>query len=169
MQKHKKIVCSPEENIVTRVLQRDTLVPYFFIICLDVALRTSTDLIKNVFTLQKARSWRYPTESITDADYADDLALLTITPVHAESLLHSVEKAEGAIVLYGNLNITEFICFKRVGSISTLSVWPLKLVDKFITSMESHVNILQAKRWISINKLFLFTKCSGRIWHKVNF
>ena len=31
---------------------------------------------ENGFTLKKARSRQYPTETITDADYADDIALL---------------------------------------------------------------------------------------------
>ena len=41
-------------NIVTRILQRDTLSPYFFTLCLDNVLRTSIDLIKeNGFTLKR--------------------------------------------------------------------------------------------------------------------
>ena len=32
----------------------------------------------NDFTLKKARSRQYPTKTITDADYADDIALLVI-------------------------------------------------------------------------------------------
>ena len=69
------------------------------------------DLIKeNVFTLEKARSW-YRVESMTDADYADDLALLTNTSAQAESLLHSLEKAEGGINLYLKTNKTEYMCF----------------------------------------------------------
>ena len=34
---------------------------------------------------KKARSRRYPTETITDADYADNLALLAYTPAKVES------------------------------------------------------------------------------------
>ena len=52
----------------------------------------STDLIKeNGFTLKKARSRRYPAETITGADYIDDLTLLVNTPAQAESMLHSLE------------------------------------------------------------------------------
>ena len=42
------------------------------------------------FTLKKPRSRIYPAETITDADYADDLALLANTPAQAESLLHNL-------------------------------------------------------------------------------
>ena len=59
------------------VLQRDTLAPYVLIICLDYVLRTSIDLMKeNGFKLEKERSRSYPAQAITDADYADDIALL---------------------------------------------------------------------------------------------
>ena len=34
---------------------------------------------------------RYLAQTITDADYADDIALLANTPTLAETLLHSLE------------------------------------------------------------------------------
>ena len=75
-------------GIVARVLHRDTLAPYLFIICLDYELRTSIDLMKeNDFNLAKARSRRYLAQTVMDADYADDVALLANTPTQAESLL----------------------------------------------------------------------------------
>ena len=57
-------VCSPDTdtdyfNIVAGVLQRDTLAPYLFIICLDYVLWTSIDKMKdNDFKLTKERSRR---------------------------------------------------------------------------------------------------------------
>ena len=63
-------------DIVTGVMQGDTLTPYLFIICLDYVLRTSIDKFKeNGFELIK-KSRRYPAKTITDADYADDIAIL---------------------------------------------------------------------------------------------
>ena len=48
-------------NIVSGVLQGDTLAPYIFILCLDYVLRTSIDKIReNGFELTKKRSRRYP-------------------------------------------------------------------------------------------------------------
>ena len=79
-------------DIIAGVQQGDTLAPYLFIICLDNVLRTSTDKIKeNGFKLTKERSRRYPAKTITDADYADDIALLVNTPAQAETLLHGLE------------------------------------------------------------------------------
>ena len=48
-------------DIVARVLQWDTLVPYVFIICPDNGLRISIDLIKkNSFTLKKGKEQTIP-------------------------------------------------------------------------------------------------------------
>ena len=79
-------------DIVAGVLQGDTPAPYLFIICLDYVVRTSIDKIReNGFELTKKRSRRYPATTITDADYADDIAILANKPNQAETLLHSLE------------------------------------------------------------------------------
>ena len=79
-------------NIVAGMLQGDTLAPYLFIICLDKVLRTSVEKMKdNGFKLTKKRSRRYPAQTITDVDYADDIALLANIPAQAETLLHSLK------------------------------------------------------------------------------
>ena len=97
-------------DIVAAVLQGDTLAPYLFIICLDYVIRTSIDKIKeNGFELTKKRNRTYPAKIITDADYADDIAILANTP--AETLLHSPEWAAAGIGLHVNGHKTEYICF----------------------------------------------------------
>ena len=115
-------------NIVAGVLKWDTLVPYLFIICLDYVLRTSIDKIReNGFELTKKRSRRYPTKTITDANCADDIALLANTPNQAETLLHSLEWAAAGIGLYVNAHETEYMCYNQTGDISFLDGTPLKL------------------------------------------
>ena len=57
-----------------------------------------------------------------DVDYTDDIALLANTPAEAESLLHSLERAAGGIVLHVNADKTDFMCFNQSGDISTLNV-----------------------------------------------
>ena len=90
-------VFSPDENtdyfdIVAGMLQGDALAPYLFIICLDYVLRTSIDKMKdNGFKLIKGRSRIYPAQTITDADDAEDIALLANTPTKAKTMLHSLE------------------------------------------------------------------------------
>ena len=56
-------------------IQVGTLAPYLFIMCQDYVLRTSIDSMKeNGFKLAKERNRRYPAQTITDEDYADDIA-----------------------------------------------------------------------------------------------
>ena len=99
-------------DIVAGVLQRNTLAPYLFIICLDYVLRTSIDKIReNGFELTKKKSRRYPAKTITDADYADDIARLANTPNQAETRLQSLERAATGIGLYVNAHKTEYMCY----------------------------------------------------------
>ena len=85
-------------------MQGDT---YLFIIYLDYILQTSIDLIKeNGFMLKNARSRQYPAE--TDADYANDPALLAKTSAQSKSLLYNWEQAAGDIGLHMNANKTKF-------------------------------------------------------------
>ena len=137
---------------VGHLLQGDTLAPYLFIICLDYVLRTSIDKIKeNGFELTKKRSRRYPATTITDADYADDIAILANTPDQAETLLHSLERAAASIGLHVNAH--------KTGDISTLEGTPLKLVDKFtylgssVESTEKDIETRLTKAWTAINRL----------------
>ena len=56
--------------------------------------------------MKKKRSRRYPAKTITDADYADDIALLANTPNQAETILHSLERAAAGIGLHINAHKT---------------------------------------------------------------
>ena len=152
-------------DIVAGVLQGDTLAPYLFIICLDYVLRTSIDNIReNGFELTKKRSRRYPAKTITDADYADDIALLANTPNQAETLLHSSERAAAGIGLHVNAHKTEFMCFNQKGDISTLDGTSPKLVDKFtylgssVSSTEKDIDTQLTKAWTAIDRLSIIWK-----------
>ena len=152
-------------DIVAGVLQGDTLVPYLFIICLDYVLRTSIDNIrKNGFELTKKRSRRYPAKTLTDTDYADDIAILANTPDGAETLLHSLEQAAAGVGLYVNAHKTEYMCYNQKGDISALDGTPLKLVDKFtyignsVESTEKDIDMRLTKAWTAINRLSIIWK-----------
>ena len=152
-------------DIVAGVLQGNTLAPYLFIICLDYVLRTSIDNIReNGFVLTKKRSRRYPAKTIIDADYANDIALLTNTPNQAETLLHSLERAAAGIGLHVNAHKTEFMCFNQKGDISTLDRTSLKLVDKFtyrgssVSSTEKDIDTRLTKAWTAIDRLSIIWK-----------
>ena len=144
-------------HIVAGVLQGDTLAPYLFIICLDYVLRTSIDKINgNGFELTKKRSRTYLAKTITDADYADDIAILANTPNQAETLLHSLERAAAGIGLQVNAHKTEYMCYNQTGDISTLDGTSLKLVDKFtylvscVSSTEKDIDTRPTKAWTTI-------------------
>ena len=152
-------------DIVAGILQGDTLAPYLFIICLDYVLRTSIDKIReNGFELTKRRSKRYPAKTITDAHYADDLALLANTPNQAETLLHNLERAAAGIGHHVNADKTEYMCYNQTGNIATLDGASLKLVDKFtylgssVSSTEKDIDTRLTKAWTAIDRLSIIWK-----------
>ena len=59
--------------------------------------------------MTKKRSRREPAKTITDADYADDIAILANTSNKAETLQHSLERAAAGIGLHINAHKTEYI------------------------------------------------------------
>ena len=65
---------------------------------------------------EEARSRRHPKETIVDANYADDQALLTNTPAQDKSRLHNLEQADKIELTY----------FNQDGTISSLNCKPLK-------------------------------------------
>ena len=138
---------------------------YIYIYSLDYVLRTSIDKIReNGFEMTKKRSKRYPAKTITDADYADDIALLANTPNQAETLLHSLERAAAGIGLHVNAHKTEYICYNQTGDISTLDGTFLKLVDKFtflgssVSSTEKNIDTRLTKAWTAIDRLSIIWK-----------
>ena len=147
-------------EILAGVLQGDTLAPFIFILCLDYALRTSIDPLNNLgLTLHKKKSSRYPSIHLTDADYADDLALLADSISGATQLLHSLEQSAKNIGLYVNTKKTEFIAYNCNGNISNISGNNLNCVDSFvylgssIASTETDIKTRLGKAWSALTKL----------------
>ena len=114
--------------------------------------------------MTKKRSRRYLAKTITDADYADDIAILANTPNQAETLLHSLERAAAGIGLHVNAHKTEYMCYNQTGDISTLDGTSLKLVDKFphlgssISSTEKDIDTRLTKAWTAIDRLSIIWK-----------
>ena len=98
-------------------------------------------------------------KTITDSDYADDLAILANTPIQAETQLHSLEQAAAGIGLHFNAHKTEYMCFNQAGDISTLDGTSLKLVDKFtylgssVSSTEKDIDTRLTKAWTVIDHM----------------
>ena len=134
-------------DIVDGVLQGDTLVPYLSRLCTETIDRSFE---RKWLYMIKARSRQYPAQTITDADYIDDIALLADTPTQAESLMHSLEQAAGSIGFHVNVDKTEYMWFNQKGDIFTLSGGSLKFVDEFTyvrssVSSENDIRMLQVQ------------------------
>ena len=95
------------------------------------------------------RSWSYPTKIITDADYADDIALLANAPAQAKTQLHSLERTATGIGLHVNAHKGGY----QTGDISTLNSSSLKLVNNFtyvgscVSSTEIDIDKRLVKAW----------------------
>ncbi len=104
----------------------------------------------------KEKKQKVPRKTITDTDYADDIAILANTPNQAETRLHSLERAAAGIGLNVNAHKTEYMCYNQTGDISTLDGTSLKLVDKFtylgssVSSTEKDIDTRLTKAWAAI-------------------
>ena len=128
-------------------------------------LRTSIDKIsENSFELTKKRSRRYPAKSITDANFADYIAVLANTPNQAYTLLLSLERAAAGIGIHVNAHKTEYMSYNQTGDISTLDGTSLNLVDKFtylgssVSSTEKNIYTRLTKAWAAIDRLSIIWK-----------
>ena len=126
---------------------------------------------ENGFKLTKERSRRYLTQTITDADYADNIALLANAHTQAETHLHSLERAAAGIGLHVNAHKTEYMCFNERGNISTLNGSSLKLVDlpqkQCLINRDKHQHVtskdMDSYRYVSgIRKSDLTDEMKGR-------
>ena len=128
-------------------------------------LRTSIDKIKeNDFKLTKERSRRYPTKTITDNDYTNDIALLANAPAQAKTLKQNLEQVAAGIGLHVNTHKMEYMCFNQTSDISTLNGSALKLIDKFtylgtsVSSTKTDIDTQLAKAWTAIDRLSVIWK-----------
>ena len=119
-------------EITTGVLQDDTFAPYLGIVALDYALWEATKDISTGFMLEKKQFSRKPAEYITDADFADDLALISNYMGQAQLLLSRLEMAAEAIRLHENCKKTEQMLLNQDDTdLKTLSGDLLKQVHDF--------------------------------------
>ena len=136
------------------------MAPFLFVICLDYVLRTSIDKSNEYgLTLELARSRRFDAKKITDAHYADDLALLSDNSYNAQKLLHILKKSAAFIGLHVNATETEYMCYNQDGAIETLNKTLLKKIGDFvylrsnIASTEKDVLIRVSKACSAIERL----------------
>ena len=118
----------------------------------------------NGFKMANERNWRYPAQTITDTDFADDIAFLVKTLTQAKTRLHRLERAAGSISFHVNADTREYICFNQRGGISSLNGTSQKLVTKItylgssVSSTENNINTLLPKAWTGIDKQSVILK-----------
>ena len=122
-------------EIKAGVLQGDTLAPYLFAIVLDhVMRRTFADRENELgFTLYRQRSRRKPAVTVSDLDFADDLAIINEEMEHAQEVLNKLETEAERVGLYCNAKKTVFQAYNQEQTIKIQAKngeW-LKEVDNF--------------------------------------
>ena len=73
--------------------------------------------------LEKRHSSRKPAEYITDADFADDFALISNCMEQAQLLLSRLEMAAETIGLHANSKKTEYMLFNQVETSKNAEWW----------------------------------------------
>ena len=163
----RSMVCSPDGDtpyfkMTTGVLHDDKLAQFLFIICFDYKLKTSLDTNRSQgFTLTERKSRRYTAEHITDTDYADDIAVTSITLKDANTLLLKIESAAKEIGLCINIDKTEYININQNNNmhIKTIcgsvinQVEDIIYLGSYIRSTKIYVNIKIAKAWAALNSM----------------
>ena len=149
-------------DILAGILQGDTLAPFLFIIVIDYIMRVSVDSIpESGLMYQPRKSSRNPALYVTDADFADDIALLSDNLQGAQALLSSLESAANCVGLHLNETKTEFmpVNIRNNQEIKTLSENILKCVEDYkylgshIQNSEKDFNIRKGMAWTACNKL----------------
>ena len=79
------------------------------------------------------RSHRFPGVTITDKDFADDIALISDNLVKAQSLLERVENAATEVGLQISTSKTEYMAYnlQQQGDLTTPDNSKLRQVDDF--------------------------------------
>ena len=104
------------------------------------------DALNNTtYTLENARSRRFPAIKFTNADYTDDLGLITNKIGDAEKLLHALEDAAAQTGVYISANKTEYVCYNQNGEIKIIKGKALNKVENF-TYLGSNISSTVPKR-----------------------
>ena len=150
-------------DILSGVLQGDTLAPFLFAIVLDYAMRKALDGREEElgFKLEKRRSRRHPPVIVTDTDFADDIALLAEEIAQAQEMLSRVESETLKFGLHLNEKKTETMLYNQeiTTPIKSKNGREIKVVENFkylggwMINTEKDFEIRKALAWAACHKL----------------
>ncbi|CAH1244595.1 Hypp7340 [Branchiostoma lanceolatum] len=150
-------------DLYAGVLQGDTLAPYLFVIVVDYALRMAIDGREEELGLQieRRRSRRVGPKTVTDFDFADDIALISEAITQAQELLGCVESSVGKVGLCMNAGKTKFMafniptpyCLKTSDGTALEEVKDFKYLGSRMESTEKDITARKAAAWQACNKL----------------
>lgn len=148
-------------KILAGIMQGDTLAPYLFIIVLDYALCQALEGKDDLgFTLVPRRSRRHPAKTISDLDYADDIATISNTVQEAQKLLYQLETA-AEVGLHINAKNTQCINYNQPngGILNAIDGSVIKEVEDYkylgawISSTKKDFSTRRARAWNIAHKL----------------
>ena len=156
-------------QILAGVMQGDTLAPYLFVIVLDYAMRQAIEGKEEQlgFTLRKRQSRRIPPISITDLDFADDIALLSDDIEKARQLLRNVETECLKVGLALNAKKTKSMFFNiqpeiiktidgkdiKQAIVEETGEQDFKYLGSWVCSKDRDISVRKALAWQSLNKM----------------
>jgi len=149
-------------DIVAGVLQGDTLAPYLFAIVLDYVMRKAIDGREEElgFQLVKRKSRRVGPVTITDTDFADDIALISELMSQAQELLARVEIEAAKVGLHCNAKKTEAMVYNQNDmdtALKSITGELIKIVENFkylggqMEKCSKDINVRKVLAWVACN------------------
>ena len=161
-------------EIMMGVLQGDTLAPFLFVIALDYAMRKAIEGKEEEFgfTITPQQSRRVRAKTITDLDFADDIALLSNLIEQAKQLLLAVEKECNAVGLYINAKKTKYMTYNiseelqlaladgtKIGrAITEKGTQDFVYLGSWIDTTWQDIKVRKGQAWAALNKMDIIWK-----------
>ena len=163
-------------EIMMGVLQGDTLAPFLFVIALDYAMRKAIEGKEEDFgfTITPQQSRRVRAKTITDLDFADDIALLSNLIEQAKQLLLAVEKECNAVGLHINAKKTKYMTYNTteevqmalgdgtpIGRATTeKGTQDFVYLGSWIDTTWQDIKVRKGQAWAALNKMDSIWKSS---------